>query len=86
MIGPDRTKPQPSDKVENMHTMHPDEKEQGNTKGHHSFEVAFQWTRAGSVEPPPPIEEQEDEYKTFEFEVSQGDDIKVKLDIVVKRW
>lgn len=76
--------PEISDRAENMHTMHPDE-EQGNTRGHHSFEVAFQWTRAGGeIEPPPPIEE--DEYKTFEFEVSQGDDIEVKLEIKVKRW
>lgn len=83
MIGLDRVNPELSDRVENLHTMHPDE-EPGNTRGHHSFEVTFQWTKAGSEPSPEP--EPEPDYKTFEFEVSQGDDIKVDIKITVKRW
>jgi hypothetical protein len=47
-----------SDRVENLHTGHPDEPLPDgrllNTIGHHSFYVVFQRTRAGATVPPPP--------------------------------
>jgi hypothetical protein len=43
-----------SDRVENLHTYHPDQGS-GNTIGHHSFYVVFQRTRAGATVPPPPV-------------------------------
>jgi hypothetical protein len=45
----------PSDRVENLHTGHPDEPPgQGNTLFHHSFEVVFQRAVSSAVQPPPP--------------------------------
>lgn len=44
----------PSDRVENLHTGHPDEPPGlGNTLFHHSFEVIYQQAVAGAVLPPP---------------------------------
>jgi hypothetical protein len=47
-----------SDRVENLHTVHPDEPlpdgRKLNTIGHHSFLVVFQRTRVGATVPPPP--------------------------------
>lgn len=45
----------PSDRVENLHTGHPDEPPGlGNTLFHHSFAVDFQRTVKGAVQPLPP--------------------------------
>ena len=45
----------PSDRVENLHTGHPDEPPGlGNTLFHHSFEVVYQRAVGGAVQPPPP--------------------------------
>jgi hypothetical protein len=45
----------PSDRVENLHTGHPDEPPgQGNTLFHHSFEVVFQRAVSSAVQPPLP--------------------------------
>ncbi len=45
----------PSERVENLHTGHPDEPPgQGNTLFHHSFEVVFQRAVSGAAQPPPP--------------------------------
>ncbi len=45
----------PSDRVENLHTGHPDEPPGlGNTLFHHSFEVVYQRAVSGAVPPPPP--------------------------------
>lgn len=44
----------PSDRVENLHTGHPDEPPgMGNTLFHHSFEVVFQRAVSGAVQPLP---------------------------------
>lgn len=89
MIGADRLRPDASDRVENMHTAHPDE-EAGNTRGHHSFEVDFQWVEEGEKppEPEPPIPPTPGpEYKTWTLPlVSKGDEIAVGLTVKVKRW
>lgn len=53
-IGPNLYQTIAGDKVTNLHTGHPDEAP-GNTWGHHSFYVVWQWTTAGSgPEPEPP--------------------------------
>lgn len=45
----------PSDRVENLHTGHPDEPPGlGNTLFHHSFEVVYQRAVSGAAQPPPP--------------------------------
>ncbi len=45
----------PSDRVENLHTGHPDEPPGlGNTLFHHSFEVVYQRAVNSAVQPPPP--------------------------------
>jgi len=45
----------PSDRVENLHTGHPDEPPGlNNTLFHHSFEVVYQRAVSGAVLPPPP--------------------------------
>jgi hypothetical protein len=45
----------PSDRVENLHTGHPDEPPgQGNTLFHHSFEVVFQRAVSSAGQPPMP--------------------------------
>jgi hypothetical protein len=45
----------PSDRVENLHTAHPDEPPGlGNTLFHHSFEVIYQRAVSGGMTPPPP--------------------------------
>lgn len=45
----------PSDRVENLHTGHPDEPPGlGNTLFHHSFEAVFQRTVKGAIQPPAP--------------------------------
>lgn len=53
IIGRNLSQPALSDKVENLHTMHPDEGP-GNTLGHHSFYVVFQETTKSTPLPPDP--------------------------------
>jgi hypothetical protein len=56
----------PSDRVENLHTGHPDEPPgQGNTLFHHSFEVVFQRAVSSAVQPPPPGDKLIERYVLF---------------------
>lgn len=63
--GRSRASNDPSDRVEGLHTLHPDERLPDgrllNSIGHHSFYVVFQRTIAGATPPPivtlPPVEE-----------------------------
>jgi hypothetical protein len=56
----------PSDRVENLHTGHPDEPPGlGNTLFHHSFEVVYQQAVAGAVPLPPPDDKLIERYVLF---------------------
>lgn len=91
--GPSRDANDASDRVEGLHTLHPDERLPDgrlfNSLGHHSFYVVFQRSD-GTTKPPPPIpvEEPPDPTPIVGFtrfiKLHEDDQIEVKLMITVK--